>query len=605
MKYPPIKSIAAAASVAVAITLAGCGGGAVDGNATMPTPGSITVVPSLGKVTNAMANVYKADGATLLGSTDLLSLGRATINFNDYSGPVVIEVVGNANAQYFDEAKGGLVAFPASAKIHAIAPTSSGTVAVTILTELAYQGAVSKSYFPLDASRVTELNSRVRLAMIPEIADLLTVPTVFDASTTTGTLGNTDAGKYALALAALAGLGQSRSAPTLAVLQALTKDIADGHIDGKDAANVSVGAPYANFATELQGKRTAVATSYGTTELTNALLSYPQFATSIDFSGILAGNAGPGGNATGITLTGGNNSAILSGAAIGKGTTAVTELRKQLAVTVLGQHPSLTVGAAFATRSSKSTDTIYTVIPVTNTGGDTLCFVILDNMTYRDSTGAVLLADQSGYVSGSVRKLSAPVSTDSCLAPGETGVATGIETNLYAKVAKIEFELTSSTYNSVSVPAAKVIPKSYTFSPTTSGLSIALENVGTVGAVISGGISKWVLLDDSAHPLSWSFAFTPPSSGTVVLPASGTSAITDSFVSYDGTGSKLLVFVDFEDASTLANKAMAKAGAISEGDVCLGPLSVEAFTICQNDARNQRVLAIKAYDQKVTSKQID
>lgn len=294
MKYPFFKSTAAAAALAMA--LSGCGGGSSDDagrgiGESPPASHSITVVPSLGVVSNATVNIFKADGTSLLGSANLASAGQATVTFNNYYGPVVIEVAGNDSAQYFDEAKNGLVNFPASEKVHAIAPGSSGTFAVTMLTELAYQGAVSKNYFPLDAYRVSQINERVRLGVIPEIADILAAPTAFSSSTTAGSLANDDAGKYALKLAALAQLGKTDTSPALSIMKVLTKDLADGDLDGKDAANASVSAPYTNFSTELKTKLTAMATSFGAADLKTAVPGFSSLATTINVADIPTGGA--------------------------------------------------------------------------------------------------------------------------------------------------------------------------------------------------------------------------------------------------------------------------------------------------------------------------
>lgn len=292
MNYPFIKPAAAA----LAVVLAACGGGAGDGNDSggaekTPVSRSITAVPSLGVISNATLNIYKADGSSLLGTVDLAMAGQATVTFKDYFGPVVIEVAGNENSKYFDEAKNGLVSFPAGEKLHAIAPVSSGTFAVTTLTELAYQGAISNSYFPLDAFRVSQINERVRLGVIPEISDILAAPTAFTSSTTAGALANDNAGRYALKLAALAQLGKADASPALAILKVLGKDLIDGDIDGKDAANGSVSAPYSNFSTELKAKLTTAATSFGSADLKTALTGFAPLAAAIDLSGIPTGSA--------------------------------------------------------------------------------------------------------------------------------------------------------------------------------------------------------------------------------------------------------------------------------------------------------------------------
>ena len=95
-------------------------------------------------------------------------------------------------------------------------------------------------------------------------------------------------------------------------------------------------------------------------------------------------------------VTTGNNSALLGGVVIGSGIAAVADLRKPLAVTILGPNTtSLTVGSAYATRYDTSSDYAYIIMPVTNTGNATLCFVKIGGLTYRDATGAITLIDQT------------------------------------------------------------------------------------------------------------------------------------------------------------------------------------------------------------------
>lgn len=319
------KKTAIAALCGVAMGLSGCGSDDTD-TTSSTTSSSITTTPSLGQISNATVTIYQADGSTVLGSGEIGANGAVTINFSGYSGAVVIEVAGDADAQYFDEASGTLVSFPAPQKLRAMAPTASGSFAVSILTELAYQGAVNKNLLPLDANEVNALNNKVRTALIPEIADLLTAPTLFNAGTTSGSLGNNDAGKYALKLAALAKLGNGQAAPALAVMQALAADLADGDIDGLNGSGGSVGAPYGNFATEFSTAIGSMANGYGSSELKAALTNMPAMAFAIDFTYTAPTTGGTGGGSnnggsTSSNLTC-NTSLFQTGAAVATPTSA-------------------------------------------------------------------------------------------------------------------------------------------------------------------------------------------------------------------------------------------------------------------------------------------
>lgn len=295
-----ISRLAAVGALSIlSLALAGCLGGGNDGSS---GASSVMVTPSLGVVTNATVNVYQADGTTLLGAGELGSAGQVTIDIQGYSGPVVIEVAGDSDAQYYDEATGALVSLPAGKKIRAMASSASGTFAVTALTELAYQGAVGQNLLPLDASEVDAMNEKVRAALAAEVGSLLTPPTAFNVGTTVGSLGNDDAGKYALKLAALAQLGSGQAAPALAVMEALIADLADGVIDGNGSGGASVNAPYASFASELTTAIGTIAASFGTTALQTATSGFAAPTTSIDFT------YGSGGTTSGGSTSGGSTS---------------------------------------------------------------------------------------------------------------------------------------------------------------------------------------------------------------------------------------------------------------------------------------------------------
>ena len=293
----------------------------------------------------------------------------------------------------------------------------------------------------------------------------------------------------------------------------------------------------------------------------------------------------------------GNNGALLSGAVIGSGTAAVSDLRKQIAVTVLGTNPSFTVGTAYATRSRTSTDYAHIILPVTNSGTQALCFVKLAGVTYRDASGAAIGVPGLAFVSGSVGKVSSAIFTDTCLAPGETGMVADIEADLYTAVTKMEFTFEIPSFT-ISVPIASVIPQSYSY---TDVLAINVKNVGLGPAQIASnvvGLSKLFLLDDLGQPLMWNFYSTPSVTNipvpSVIVPVSGTATMTGSS-SYDGSASKLLVFVDFEDASVTANLKRTFGIEVPASEVCAASLPEDELMLCWNEIRNQRLDSLKSF----------
>lgn len=247
---------------------------------------------SLGLISNATVNFYRADGTTLIGSSDTGTAGTARINFRGYNGPVVIEVVGDdVDAMYFDEALATTVPFSSVQVLRALAP-SPASVAVTPLTELAYQAAQRQGLFPITADAVNQLNEIIRAALAPGLNSILTPPTLLSSGG--ATLSDSEADSYALLLAALAELGDGdvSGTPALAVLNALIADLVDGLIDGQNNGS-PISVPYSNFLSEMQAALSALASAYSYPGDTSA---QAPVSSSVDTSEV--GNPGDGENPT-------------------------------------------------------------------------------------------------------------------------------------------------------------------------------------------------------------------------------------------------------------------------------------------------------------------
>ena len=249
---------------------------------------------SLGLVMNAPANFLAADGVTLLGTGNTGATGVVTLNVGGYSGPVIIEVLGDPAATYYDEAAMTGVPFPPGNSLHAIVPSPSGTVGVTILTELAYRAALQNGLFPITASAVNQLNTIVGAALAPGLSSILSVPTVFDSGTTSGSLADNEAGRYALILAALAQLGASGAAPALDVMNALIEDLMDGVIDSQDDGS-PITTPYTDFINEMIAALNSQAAAYGDSDLQANASNQAPASTTVDSSGVSNGGGDTGG----------------------------------------------------------------------------------------------------------------------------------------------------------------------------------------------------------------------------------------------------------------------------------------------------------------------
>ncbi|MDX1496856.1 MAG: hypothetical protein R3352_04820 [Salinisphaeraceae bacterium] len=246
---------------------------------------STTASASLGVVLNAAVNVFAADGTTLLGSGNTGETGTVQVDIDAYEGPVVIEILGGAGATYYDEAAGTETPFPEGNSMHALAPSADGVFGVTILTELAYQAAQQNDLLPISAAAVDELNEIVRAALAPGLSSILSVPTVFDSSTTSGSLTDTEAGRYALVLAALAQIGATSGAPALDVMNALVADLADGVIDSQDDGS-PITTPYSDFINEMTTALQSMATSFGDSDLQANAADQAPASTNLDNSDV-------------------------------------------------------------------------------------------------------------------------------------------------------------------------------------------------------------------------------------------------------------------------------------------------------------------------------
>lgn len=228
--------------------------------------------PNLGVITNATVKFFASDGITLLGTGNTGAKGVVTVKVGSYHGPVVVVVKGDDDAAYYDESAGTLIPFRAPNKIYAIVPRPGFTIAVTPLTDIAYFQALVNDLFPLTPCEVIALNEIVRSSLVPGLRNILSVPTRFSANTTRGSLSNSEGGRYAAVLAALASLGADSAAPALAIFRFLRIDAADSIIDARIKGGRLVRQPplyisFIDFRRKLQLALNRVAATFGTAEL--------------------------------------------------------------------------------------------------------------------------------------------------------------------------------------------------------------------------------------------------------------------------------------------------------------------------------------------------
>ncbi len=251
---------------------------------------------------------------------------------------------------------------------------------------------------------------------------------------------------------------------------------------------------------------------------------------------------------------GDNNSAVLTGPAVGTSANAIATLRKPLTVSVAGPSATLPAARAFALRPSSTTESTYLVVEVSNAGTTPLCFISYKELEVRDSAGLTLKLRQGGFVQGSVGQLgsrSKPILTDTCLAARERGLILDIALatsgeQVFTRAESIVFRWDTATESEPAMPAPKLTPTAY--SVTSAGaVNVAFTNTGSGEALMVGHFSRFVLLDPEGLPLFWGFIRdkTSPSGGRI--PAGGEGSVEEGTTSgYGGAATRLRAILDFD-----------------------------------------------------------
>ena len=241
-----------------------------------------------------------------------------------------------------------------------------------------------------------------------------------------------------------------------------------------------------------------------------------------------------------------NNSAILSGGAIGSGTEALASLRKTVPVTLTTPREGLELSAdAYVTRGSATSETPYWLFTIRNTAEETVCFVRLNTVNVLDASGAVIETDEFDFIYGSVKQTpSSATWTDTCLEPGQSAYSIGISTDIsYSDISRFSVAGFEEPLAGVSEPAGQLKPRNYTVSAS-SGLSmfsLAVENVGSAAALFDIGL--YIPLAADSTPLHWGFVLGEPE-GTLIN--ANSTEIFEESVMYTGAAERLYITLNFE-----------------------------------------------------------
>jgi len=279
--------------------------------------------------------------------------------------------------------------------------------------------------------------------------------------------------------------------------------------------------------------------------------------------GSAAGAGGLGGSGTTCTpLMKGSGITELTGPAIGAGVAANSTRRKTIIATDTSANPMFTIGGAWildpTSRTNLSTSSLGTlIVAFTNRGAVPACFVMLNNLTYRDASGAninqMVAAAQTGNVATSVGGDAMQCSglftvVGDCVAPGDSSwawqsIALPGVTVANTPVTAVDFAMTAMTGVADAQPDWKLVVQSYTVATIDATmpqkLTVTIANQGTK-PVAPGGAVPYVLLDDQGLPLHFQ-TFTIPN--LTIAPGQTGSAM-DSNVQFDGSATRVRFVVN-------------------------------------------------------------
>lgn len=225
-------------------------GGVGDGGAS--GDGGVGAGGDFGQFRNVTIKAYRSVNGNWveLGSalTDNVK-GMVTIRpGRTYTGPLLVELSGGANAEYFEEGRNTFVPFPAGRVIRVVVPRVDRNIGITPFTEAAYQmltnGTADESantptptpaqILAANARVATLLNEHFPKAL--EVANITRLPFIKSSSVAQGSLGLNARGVYGVVNGAFskqaAAFNTASATPTLDAVAQLAEDLRDGKLDG-------------------------------------------------------------------------------------------------------------------------------------------------------------------------------------------------------------------------------------------------------------------------------------------------------------------------------------------------------------------------------------
>lgn len=236
--FKAFKCLVFTAAVSILTACGGGSGGSDTGGGGQQVVGSststsgVSVKGSLGQIRNADVRVLDKDLVQVGSIVEIGPDGAVDFEIADDRYPIVVEILGDNDAEYFDEAQGVYLPLPPSFVLRAVVPAPQDTIAVTPLTNVA---AARLAMLPgglasVDSATIREQNNAVRDLLAPAIDITRDVTIVGDTS---AQLGNSASDLYALLIAICTQIADNASVSSLEFFQQLADDWSDGEFDGK------------------------------------------------------------------------------------------------------------------------------------------------------------------------------------------------------------------------------------------------------------------------------------------------------------------------------------------------------------------------------------
>jgi|GEM_PF-2183630 len=217
-----------ALAVSSTLLVAACGGGGGSGSgapAAAPAATNVTITPSLGRFSTACVVDIRTSSGDLLGTRPINANGSVTIGVVGYAGPIIAQVRGSDTCTYYDEARNTDQPFGAGQTLSAVVDTVRTELSINVLTNLAAARVLDGTRLASGKTETEIKQENATVQQMFQVGNMFAAPTLIGSST--DRFDNTEAGRLAAKLAALAELARTANQQITEFSTALANDLKD------------------------------------------------------------------------------------------------------------------------------------------------------------------------------------------------------------------------------------------------------------------------------------------------------------------------------------------------------------------------------------------